>query len=255
MTIGPDDMDGVLLVTGASRGIGAAIARAAAHAGYRVCINYNKSRSAAEALAAKITSDGGRAIAVQADVGDSRAVEMLFRTVDEQLGPLTALVNNAGSYAGINRVDEMRPEQLMETFATNIFSYFYCSREAVRRMSTKHGGKGGAIVNVSSRGATFGGLPRETHYAASKGAVDSFTKGLAREVGGEGIRVNGIRPGPILTDIHEVHGGYAAARAIGATGPLGRAGEPEEIAEAVLWLLSSGASYIHGAILDATGGL
>ena len=248
-------MDRVLVVTGASRGIGAAIALAAARDGYRVCINYNRSRSVAETLAAKIASDGGHAITVQADVGDPRAVEMLFRTVDEQLGPLSALVNNAGVYAGVNRVDEMRPEQLIETFATNIFSYFYCSREAVRRMSTKQGGKGGAIVNVSSRGATFGGLPKETHYAASKGAVDSFTKGLAREVGGEGIRVNGIRPGPILTDIHEVHGGYAAARAIGATGPLGRAGEPAEIAEAVVWLLSSRASYIHGAILDATGGL
>jgi NAD(P)-dependent dehydrogenase (short-subunit alcohol dehydrogenase family) len=149
----------------------------------------------------------------------------------------------------------MRPEQLVATFATNIFSYFYCSREAVRRMSTKHGGKGGTIVNVSSRGATFGGLPKETHYAASKGAVDSFTKGLAREVGGEGIRVNGVRPGPILTDIHEVHGGYAAARAIGASAPLGRAGEPAEIAEAVMWLLSPGASYVHGATLDVNGGL
>jgi len=248
-------MEGVLLVTGASRGIGAAIAFAGARAGYRVCINYNRSRPAAEALATRIANEGSQAIAVQADVGDSRAVDALFRTVDERLGPLTALVNNAGGYAGVNRVDEMRPEQLVETFATNIFSYFYCSREAVRRMSTKHGGKGGAIVNVSSRGATFGGLPKETHYAASKGAVDSFTKGLAREVGGEGIRVNGVRPGPILTDIHEVHGGYAAARAIGATGPLGRAGEPEEIAEAVMWLLSPGASYIHGAIVDATGGL
>jgi NAD(P)-dependent dehydrogenase (short-subunit alcohol dehydrogenase family) len=248
-------MDAVLLVTGASRGIGAAIALAGARAGYRICINYNRSRSAAEAVAARIAKDGGRAITVQADVGDSSAVEIMFRTIDEQLGPITALVNNAGWYDGVNRVDEMRPEQLIKTFATNIFSYFYCSREAVRRMSTKHGGKGGAIVNVSSRGATFGGLPKETHYAASKGAVDSFTKGLAREVGGEGIRVNGVRPGPILTDIHEVHGGYEAARAIGATGPLGRAGEPAEIAEAVLWLLSPGSSYIHGAIVDATGGL
>src|SRR6476469_5117179 len=158
-------MDAVLLVTGASRGIGAAIALAGARAGYRVCINYNRSGSAAEELAARIASDGGHAISVQADVGNSGAVETLFRTVDERLGPLTALVNNAGWYAGVNRVDEMRPEQLIETFATNIFSYFYCAREAVRRMSTKHGGKGGVIVNVSSRGATFGGLPKETHYA------------------------------------------------------------------------------------------
>jgi len=248
-------MEAVLLVTGASRGIGAAIALAGARAGYRVCINYNRSKSAAEELAARIAKEGWHAIAAQADVGDSKAVEKLFRTVDEKLGPLTALVNNAGGYAGVNRIDEMRPEQLIETFATNIFSYFYCSREAVRRMSTKHGGKGGVIVNVSSRGALFGGLPKETHYAASKGAVDSFTKGLAREVGGEGIRVNGVRPGPILTDIHEVHGGYAAARAIGATGPLGRAGEPAEVAEAVVWLLSAGASYVHGATLDVNGGL
>jgi len=249
------NMEAVLLVTGASRGIGAAIALAGARAGYRVCINYNRSKSAAEELAARIAKEGWHAIAAQADVGDSKAVEKLFRTVDEKLGPLTALVNNAGGYAGVNRIDEMRPEQLIETFATNIFSYFYCSREAVRRMSTKHGGKGGVIVNVSSRGALFGGLPKETHYAASKGAVDSFTKGLAREVGGEGIRVNGVRPGPILTDIHEVHGGYAAARAIGATGPLGRAGEPAEVAEAVVWLLSAGASYVHGATLDVNGGL
>jgi len=179
----------------------------------------------------------------------------MFRTVDEELGAVTALVNNAGHYAGVARVDEMVPQQLIDTFATNIFSYFYCSREAVRRMSTKHGGTGGVIVNISSRGALFGGLPKEIHYAASKGAVDSFTKGLAREVGADGIRVNGVRPGPILTDIHEVHGGLAAARAIGATGPLGRAGEPEEIAEAVMWLLSDKSSYVHGATLDANGGL
>src|SRR5215469_864417 len=158
-------MEAVLLVTGASRGIGAAIALAGARAGYRVCINYNRSKSAAEELAARIAKEGWHAIAAQADVGDSKAVEKLFRTVDEKLGPLTALVNNAGGYAGVNRIDEMRPEQLIETFATNIFSYFYCSREAVRRMSTKHGGKGGVIVNVSSRGALFGGLPKETHYA------------------------------------------------------------------------------------------
>lgn len=248
-------MNRVLIVTGGSRGIGAAIAEAGARAGYSVCINYHRSKAAAEELAARIGSDSARAIAVQADVGDSAAVDRLFRTVDEALGPVTALVNNAGHYAGVARVEEMLPQQLMETFATNIFSYFYCSREAVRRMSTKHGGKGGVIVNISSRGALFGGLPKETHYAASKGAVDSFTKGLAREVGGDGIRVNGVRPGPILTDIHDVHGGLPAARAIGASGPLGRAGEPEEIAEAVVWLLSDKASYVHGATLDINGGL
>src|SRR6185295_5927076 len=147
-------------------------------------------RAAAEALAARIRSDSARAIAVEADVGDSAAVDRMFRTVDEELGTVTALVNNAGHYAGVARVDEMLPQQLIDTFATNIFSYFYCSREAVRRMSTKHGGKGGVIVNISSRGALFGGLPKEIHYAASKGAVDSFTKGLAREVGADGIRVN-----------------------------------------------------------------
>jgi NAD(P)-dependent dehydrogenase (short-subunit alcohol dehydrogenase family) len=248
-------MNRVLVVTGGSRGIGAAIAEAGARAGYSVCINYHRSRAAAEALAARIRSDTVRAIAVEADVGDSAAVDRMFRTVDEELGAVTALVNNAGHYAGVARVDEMVPQQLIDTFATNIFSYFYCSREAVRRMSTKHGGTGGVIVNISSRGALFGGLPKEIHYAASKGAVDSFTKGLAREVGADGIRVNGVRPGPILTDIHEVHGGLAAARAIGATGPLGRAGEPEEIAEAVMWLLSDKSSYVHGATLDANGGL
>ena len=248
-------MDRVLVVTGASRGIGASIARIGARRGYAVCVNYNKSSAAAETVVDEITKEGGRAIAVHADVGDSRAVTRLFGTVDQKLGRVTALVNNAAMYAGVNRIDDMTPEQLQETFATNIFGYFYCAREAVRRMSTRHGGTGGFIVNVSSRGATFGGLPKESHYAASKGAVESFTKGLAREVGGEGIRVNAIRPGPILTDMHEIHGGLEAARAIGASGPLGRAGEPDEIGEAVLWLLSDAASYVHGTIVDVTGGL
>jgi len=248
-------MTEVLVVTGASRGIGAAIARLGARRGYATCVNYHRSGAAAEKLVAEIERDGGRAIAVQADVGDPAAVQRLFRSVDEQLGRVTALVNNAGKYAGASRVDEMSPEQLLETFATNTFSYFYCAREAVGRMSRSRGGNGGVIVNVSSRGATFGGLPKETHYAASKGAVESFTKGLAREVGAEGIRVNAVRPGPILTDIHEIHGGIEAARTIGKTAPLQRAGEPDEIAEAVLWLLSAASSYVDGAILDVTGGL
>jgi NAD(P)-dependent dehydrogenase (short-subunit alcohol dehydrogenase family) len=249
------DMSDVLVVTGASRGIGAAIARLGGRRRYAVCVNYHRSDAAAETIVAEIQNAGGKAIAVQADVGDPLQVDRLFIDVDERLGPVTALVNNAGMYAGANRVDEMLPEQLSRTFATNIFSYFFCARQAILRMSTKHGGRGGAIVNISSRGALFGGLPKEIHYAASKGAVDSFTKGLAREVGSEGIRVNGVRPGPILTDIHEVHGGEAAARAIGATGPLGRAGMPDEIAEVVMWLLSDASSYVHGAIIDATGGL
>ena len=154
-------MDRVLVVTGASRGIGASIARIGARRGYAVCVNYNKSPAAAERVVDEITKEGGRAIAVHADVGNSQAVTRLFGTVDQKLGRVTALVNNAAMYAGVNRIDDMTPEQLQETFATNIFGYFYCAREAVRRMSTRHGGTGGFIVNVSSRGATFGGLPKE----------------------------------------------------------------------------------------------
>ncbi len=247
--------DKVMVITGASRGIGAAVAVAGAAAGYAVCVNYHRSRDAADALIDQIQRSGGRAIAVGADVADPEAVAAMFRTVDERLGRTTALVNNAGMYTGAARVDDMTPQQIQQIFATNIFSYFYCAREAIRRMSTLHGGNGGAIVNVSSRAASFGGLPKETHYAATKGAVDSFTMGLAREVGREGIRVNGVRPGPVITEIHEVHGGEEAARAIGANSPIGRAGEPQEIAETVLWLASDKSSFVHGAILNATGGL
>lgn len=248
-------MKQVLVITGGSRGIGAAIAKAAAARGYAVCINYLNSRGPAEELVEGIVAKGGQAIAVQADVGNATAVEHMFRIVDERLGRVTALVNNAGGYDGVNRIADMTPAQLMKTFSTNTFSYFYCAREALHRMSKLRGGNGGAIVNVSSRAATFGGLLKEAHYAASKGAVDTFTISLAREAGPEGIRVTGVRPGPILTDIHDVHGGGAAARTIGANGPLGRAGEPEEIAEAVLWLLSDAASYVHGTTIDVTGGL
>lgn len=171
-----------------------------------MCINYLNSRTPAEELVEGIAAKGGQAIAIQADVGDATAVEGMFRTVDERLGRVTALVNNAGGYDGVNRIADMTPAQLMKTFSTNTFSYFYCAREALHRMSKLRGGNGGAIVNVSSRAATFGGLLKEAHYAASKGAVDTFTISLAREAGPEGIRVTGVRPGPILTDIHDVHG-------------------------------------------------
>ena len=248
-------MDKTILITGASRGIGAACALLAGRRGYTVCVNYRENADAATRVVNAIEGAGGRAFAVAADVADEDDVVRLFAEVDARCGRLDALVNNAGILARQTRVEHMDAARINRILATNVTGSFLCAREAVRRMSTRHGGSGGAIVNVSSRAAVLGSANEYVDYAASKAAVDTLTIGLAREVAGEGIRVNGVRPGPILTDIHEVHGGYDAARAIGATGPLGRAGEPAEIAEAVLWLLSPGASYIHGAIVDATGGL
>lgn len=248
------DTAGVLVVTGASRGIGASIARIGAREGYAVCINYASSRAPAEALAEEIVRAGGRAIAVQADVARPAEVERLFATADRELGTVTALVNNAGVIGGMCRVDEMDEARLLATFATNTFSYFYCAREAIRRMSTRHGGKGGVIVNISSAAARHGGLPEETHYAGSKGAIDSFTVGLAKEVGQEGVRIAGIRPGLIVTDIHDAHGGGAMVERVAPSVPIGRAGTADEIGEAAIWLLSDKASCVHGAVIDVSGG-
>lgn len=247
-------MSGVMIVTGAGKGIGAAVAELAGRRGYAVCVNYAHSKDAAEAVVARVAGAGGRAIAVQADVSQPAEAKRLFEETDRRLGKLDALVNNAGIIGRQCRVDEVDAALLAEVFAVNTFSYFYCAREAIRRMSTKHGGKGGAIVSISSAAARHGGLAMEAHYAASKGAIDSFTVGLAKEVGKEGVRVNAIRPGMIATDIHQAHGGDAAVRAVAPTVPLGREGFPMEVAEAALWLCSDAASYVHGAILDVSGG-
>lgn len=249
-------MAGVLLVTGAGRGIGAAIARLGAARGWRVAVNYGRSRAAAEALVAEIAAAGGEAAAFAADVGDSTAVTAMFAAIDQALGPVTALVNNAGVIGPVTRIDAMDdPQGLAAVYATNVFSLFYCSREAIRRMSRRQGGPGGVIVNISSVAARHGGLPQEVAYASSKGAVDSFTTGLAREVAADGIRVVGLRPGLTDTDINDDHvGGKSVLGVVAPTIPIGRIGRPEEIAEAVLFLLSDAASYMTATTIDVSGG-
>jgi NAD(P)-dependent dehydrogenase (short-subunit alcohol dehydrogenase family) len=249
-------MAGVLLVTGAGRGIGAAIARLGAARGWRVAVNYGRSRTAAEALVAEIAAAGGEAAAFAADVGDSAAVTAMFAAIDQALGPVTALVNNAGVIGPVTRIDAMDdPQGLAAVYATNVFSLFYCSREAIRRMSRRQGGPGGVIVNISSVAARHGGLPQEVAYASSKGAVDSFTTGLAREVAADGIRVVGLRPGLTDTDINDDHvGGKSVLGVVAPTIPIGRVGRPEEIAEAVLFLLSDAASYMTATTIDVSGG-
>ena len=244
----------VMLVTGASRGIGAATARMAASRGYAVCVNYLRNTEAADRLVAEIRAAGGEAIAIQADVSRDAEVMRLFAELDRQLGTLDVLVNNAGIINGQCRVDVMAAPRLEEIFAANVFSSFYCAREALKRMSTRHGGKGGAIVNVSSAVSRHGGLPEEVHYAATKGAADSFTIGLAKEVGREGVRVNAVRPGLIATEIHAAHGGKKTVDALAPTVPLGRVGTAEEVAEAILWLASDASSYLIGTIIDVSGG-
>lgn len=246
-------MTGVMVVTGASRGIGAATARLGGKAGYKVCVNYLGSADRAEALVEEIRKDGGTAIAVRADTGNDADVVRLFETVDTELGPLTALVNNAGVLGGEHRVDEADAEHLAELWRVNITGYFLCAREAVRRMSTRHGGKGGAIVNVNSVAAKLGGRDRRAHYAASKGAGNTFTVALAKEVAEEGIRVTGVMPGLIDTDFHAPYGRERIER-LGAAVPIGRYAQPEEVAEAVLWLLSDKASYVTGTMLEVSGG-
>jgi NAD(P)-dependent dehydrogenase (short-subunit alcohol dehydrogenase family) len=241
-------MAGVMIVTGGSRGIGAATARLAAARGYKVCINYVRQRETAESLAREV---GG--IAVAADVAKEEDVLRLFREAD-RLGKLSVLVNNAGVVDVAARLDEISLERLERMFAINITGSFLCAREAVKRMSTKHGGAGGSIINLSSVAARIGAPGMYVDYAAAKGAIDTFTLGLSKEVGPEGIRVNAIRPGVIKTEIHASGGEPGRAERIGASAPLQRAGEAEEIARAILWLASDEASYTSGAILDVAGG-
>ena len=239
----------VMLVTGGGRGIGAATALLAAHRGYAVAVNYLKNGAAAERLAREV-----KGIAVQGDVALEADVVRLFRTVDDKLGRITALVNNAGIVDRGSRVEAMSAERIQRMLAVNVIGSFLCAREAVKRMSTRHGGKGGAIVNVSSVAARLGGPGEYVDYAASKGAIDTFTLGLAKEVGAEGIRVNAVRPGVIRTEIHLTSGDPSRVDRIAANTPLLRAGEADEIARTILWLVSDEASYITGALLDVSGG-
>jgi NAD(P)-dependent dehydrogenase (short-subunit alcohol dehydrogenase family) len=238
-----------MLVTGGGRGIGAATALLAAERGFKVCVNYRQDRDSAVSLAKKI---GG--IAVQADVSSEGEVERLFRETDEKLGRIAALVNNAGIVDQGIRVEKMTAARIARILAVNVTGSILCAREAIKRMSTRHGGPGGAIVNVSSIASKLGGPGEYVDYAASKGAIDTFTIGLAKEVAGEGIRVNGVRPGLIRTEIHLASGDPARVERIGATVPLGRPGEAEEVARAILWLVSDEASYLSGALVDVSGG-
>ncbi len=247
-------MDQVLLITGGGRGIGAATALLAAQRGYAVAVNYATNSLAADEVVRQIRAGGGRAIAVRADVADEAQVLTLFETIDAKLGRLTALVNNAGVVDTTQRVDEQSLARWRRMFEINVYGTMLCAREAVRRMSTRHGGTGGAIVNVSSVAATLGAPGQYVDYAAAKGAVDVFTVGLAREVAAEGVRVNAVRPGIIDTEIHASGGQPGRAQRLAPQIPLQRPGTAQEIANAIVWLLSDDASYATGSILDVTGG-
>ena len=247
-------MNPVLLITGGGRGIGAATALLAAQRGYAVAVNYASNSLAADEVVRTIRAGGGTAMAVQADVGDEAQVLAMFEKVDAKLGRLTALVNNAGVVDVQARVEQMSVARLERMFRVNVIGSFICAREAVRRMSTRHGGSGGAIVNISSGAARLGSPDQYVDYAASKGAIDTFTIGLAKEVAAEGIRVNAVRPGLIDTEIHASGGMPDRAFDLAPTVPMQRTGSAEEIAGAILWLLSAEASYTTMALLDVTGG-
>ena len=247
-------MDEVLIITGASRGIGAATARIAGRSGYVVCVNYLKNKAAAKQIVEEIKADGGRALAVGADISREEEVVKLFCTVDDKLGKISALANNAGILEKQMRIEDMNAARLNRVFLTNITGSFLCAREAVKRMSTKNGGKGGAIVNVSSAAARLGSAGEYVDYAASKGAVDTFTRGLAQEVAEEGIRVNAVRPGVIDTDIHASGGEPGRVERVKASIPMKRGGSAEEVAKAIMWLLSSESSYTTGSLLEVSGG-
>ncbi len=247
-------MNKVILITGASRGIGAACALLAAQQGWAVAVNYVANSLAADEVVRQIRAAGGTAIAVQADVAIEAQVLRLFETVDAKLGALAGLVNNAGVVDVASRVDAMDVARLERMWATNITSSFVCAREAVKRMSSRYGGAGGAIVNVSSAAARIGSPGQYVDYAASKAAIDAFTMGLAKEVATEGIRVNAVRPGIIDTDIHASGGEPDRALRMAPLVPMQRAGTAHEVAQAVLWLLSDAASYTTGSIIDVAGG-
>ncbi len=247
-------MSKVMLITGASRGIGAATARLAAAQGYALCLNYHRQQDAAEALVSEITQAGGQAIAVQADVADEGQVMQLFARLDQHFGRLDVLVNNAGMLETQMRLEQMDLARWQRVFATNVFGSFLCAREAIRRMSTVYGGQGGSIVNLSSAAARLGAPGEYIDYAAAKGAIDSMTLGLAKEAAAEGIRVNAVRPGVIDTEIHASGGEPARVARVSQSVPMGRGGLAEEVAEAILWLAGEQASYTSGALLDVSGG-
>ncbi|MGH9220403.1 MAG: SDR family oxidoreductase [Vicinamibacterales bacterium] len=244
----------IVLITGASRGIGAATARLAAARGYSVCVNFRTNAAAAQSVVNAITGAGGRAVAAQADIASEAEVVRLFETCDRELGVLTALVNNAGILETQMRVEAMDAGRLQRVFAANVTGSFMCAREAIKRMSTRHGGKGGAIVNVSSGAARLGSPGEYVDYAAAKGAIDTFTIGLAQEVAQEGIRVNAVRPGFIYTDIHASGGEPNRVDRVKAFVPMRRGGTADEVAEAIMWLLSDAASFTTGSFIDVTGG-
>ena len=247
-------MNPTLLITGGSRGIGAATARLAAQRGWDVAINYTRDAAAAETVAAAVRAVGRRALVVQGDVGVEADVLAMFATLDREWGPPQGLVNNAGVVDVAARVDAMSAARIERMFAVNVFGTLWCAREAVLRMSTKHGGSGGAIVNLSSAAAKLGAPGQYVDYAAAKGAVDAFTLGLAREVATEGIRVNAVRPGIVDTDIHASGGQPGRAAQMAPMVPMQRAGSAEEVAQAIVWLLSTDSSYTTGTVVDVTGG-
>ena len=244
-----------MVVTGGSRGIGAATARLAAQAGYRVGVNYLQSESEAESVVLEIRNGGGHAVAIRADISLEQEVVKLFETTEKELGPVTALVNNAAILETQMRLDAMDAGRLQRTFAVNVIGAMLCAREAVRRMSTSHGGQGGSIVNVSSGAARYGSPGEYVDYAATKGAIDTFTIGLAREVAEEQIRVNAVRPGYIYTGLHARGGEPGRVDRLKTRVPMKRGGQPQEVAAAILWLLSDEACYVTGATIDVAGGL
>ncbi len=244
----------MLLITGGSRGIGAATALLAAQDGWAVAVNYAKNQAAANQVVQAIAQAGGQAIAVQGDVADEAQIVRMFATVDQQLGPVTGLVNNAGVVDVTARVEDMSWERLERMMRINVLGSFACAKEAIRRMSTRHGGQGGVIVNLSSVAARLGAPAQYVDYAASKGAIDTFTVGLAKELATENIRVNAVRPGVIDTDIHASGGLPNRARDLAPQIPMQRPGTAEETAQAIVWLLSDKASYVTGTCLDVTGG-
>lgn len=245
---------GIALVTGGSRGIGRATAILLAQSGYKVVVNYQRNKIAADEVISTIRAQGGEALAIKADVADELQVMAMFAEIDSAYGPVTALVNNAGILFGQSAIENLTAERINRVMATNVTGYFLCSREAVKRMAYRHGGEGGAIVNVSSAAARLGSPGEYVDYAASKGAVDTLTTGLSLEVAAQGIRVNAVRPGFIYTDMHASGGEADRVDRVKSSLPMKRGGKPEEVAQAIVWLLSDNASYVTGSFIDLAGG-